>query len=137
MLNELENYRFEGQMQRTALTNLRTAPTLTGKQIDELNSAYKYGKWLTIGIQSPVIALTAYYFGKYVPKYSAERKMITYTFAIGIYGMFYMYSKAWAWHQAFAKVEPLVKDYILTTDIEDLKKLNEPPSSTPSIPPKP
>jgi hypothetical protein len=125
MLRKFENYRFEGEMHRSALLRLPQIASLTVDEKNELKSAYKYGKWLGIGIQFPFVVLTMVYFNKIVSKLTPEKKMLNYTLAIGLYGGVYMFSNAWAWHQAHYKVESTIKKYIQTADIEEIKKIHE------------
>ena len=112
-------------MHRVALVQLPQVAALDIKEKEQLSSAYKYGYWLGLGLQFPFVLGAAFVFGKYVPKFSAEWKMLSYTFGIGGYGMVYMFTKAWAWHQAHYKVEHIIKKFILTADIEDIKKIQE------------
>ena len=43
ILKTLENYRFEGELHRAAMTQLPHVQALTIKEKEELSSAYKYG----------------------------------------------------------------------------------------------
>ena len=125
ILKTLENYRFEGELHRAAMTQLPHVQALTIKEKEELSSAYKYGWWLGIGVQAPVILSATYFFKHYVPKFTPERKMFSYTMFVGAYGMFYMVTKAWAWHQAFYKVEHIIKQFILTAEIDEIRKIQQ------------
>jgi hypothetical protein len=129
MINRFDNYRFEGIMQKAAIFDIKQKPNVERKHIDELNAAYRYGKRLAMGVQFPVIVLACFYFGKYVPKYTPERKIFVYTLGIGAYYFFYTYTKAWAWHTAFLRVEPIIKEYIINTPIEDLEQTHTTKSS--------
>lgn len=125
MLNKFEDYRFEGEMQKLAMLKLQHAQSLKPGEKEQLQDAFKYGKRLGMGIQLPFVLGAMYYFSKVVPKFSPEFKMISYTVAIGGYGFFYMFTKAWAWHYAYSSVENVVKEYVLKADLEELKRIHD------------
>lgn len=124
-MQKFENYRFEGEIYRAALLQLPKVASLTMKEKIELRSAYKFGWWLGIGVQFPVVIAAMWFFKRVVPGFKAEGKMLSYTATIGLYGMFHMFTKAWAWHYAHARVEPIIKDYIVNADIDEIRKIHE------------
>ena len=124
MLTKLEQYRYKGELHRQALTELPNVGSLSIEEKNKLNSAVKLGKWLTIGVQCPVVLGAVVVFEK-LKSLPTDKKIVSYVAGVGFYGMFYMLSKAWAWHTAFHRVEGIVKEYVLTADIEEIQKIQQ------------
>ena len=125
MLNAIEKYRYTGELHRQALHQLPKVADLTRDQINHINKAARLGWWLGIGSQLPVVIGSIWLLENKLGHLKAEKKAGIYIIGIWAYGMYYMVSKAWAWHYAFSKVEHIVQDYVLTADIEEIKRIQQ------------
>lgn len=125
MIQKFENYRYEGDLHRAALRQLPHVSPLSVKEKGEIAAAYKYGWWLSVGIQFPVVLGASILFKRFTPGLKYDQKIFAWSTSFGLYAVFYMFTKAWAWHQAYYKVEPMIKNFILTADIEDIKKIKQ------------
>ena len=125
MLSALEKYRFAGDLHRQALHQLPQTADLTMQEKKALRGAARLGWWLGIGVQMPVVFGSMWLLEKKVKKLPTDRMFVVYMIGLWGYGMYYMLSKAWAWHYAFSTVEPIVKEYVLTADIEEIRRLQQ------------
>ena len=125
MLNKIEQYRFVGELHRQALHELPETADIGSRDKSLIRQAARQGWWLGIGVQLPVVLSAIWFLDNKVKGLSLEKKAGVYILGVWAYGMYYMISKAWAWHYAFGSVEHIVKDFVLTADIEEIRKIQQ------------
>lgn len=124
MLEALEKYRFRGEVHRSALLDLPQREALTVSEKERLSTAYSYGKYGTLAVQFPFITLI-YYAEKRIRPLPLDKRVLWYVSLSGVYGLTYMLTKAWTWHQAFYSVEDVVKRYVESISVQDLRTIEE------------
>ena len=124
MIEALERYRFRGDVHRSALRDLPQREALTVGEKERLSTAYFYGKYGTLAAQFPCVTLI-YLVEKRIRPLPLDKRVVWYVGLSGVYGLTYMLTKAWAWHQAFYSVEDVVKRYVESISVEDIQKIEE------------
>ena len=119
MISKIEKYKNEANIHRTALLKLPEKSSLPPEKKKELSAAYKYGKRLGMALQVPFAVFAVYFYSKIVPKLTKEGKILSYTIGLCCCNPIYSLTKAWGWHKAYERAEPIVKEYILDPNFKD------------------
>ena len=122
MLKELEKYRFRGDMHRSAIRDLPQQEALTVAEKERLSKAYTYGRYGTLLVQFPFVSIV-YQVEKRVRNQPVDKKVLSYVALAGVYGVMFMMTRAWVWHQCFYSVEDVIKKYVESISVADLQKL--------------
>jgi hypothetical protein len=111
-MKAFDRYSHEGKIHKQAIWSISQDPGISSEEKALLLSSYQHGKWLSIGLQFPVIWMGIWIFNRKVSKLPTDKKVISFVFGSMFYLYFFKLTTAYSWHQAFSKCEPTIKDYI-------------------------
>lgn len=124
-MNAFDKYTNEAKIHKNAIKSILTDPNLPKNDKELLISASQKGKWIGIGLQLPLISLSAIFVSKKAMNFPKEKKFITYTMGLVGYIYYYMATEAYAWHHAYKEAEPAIKSYVVEkAKLESLKLPN-------------